>query len=178
VTAPFLSVSGERYHILIQLSGNFSLSVNTSSIELPGNDRCSNAELVDQRRNTTIFGSTAVATYDIFEDACWLTVSRDLWYKVVGNGSGMLASLCNPGTDFDSQLSIYSSLDEDGSCSSLECVITNDDACDGLASQVWWLTEQDKVYLIRVHAYNESSFGNFALQHFNRSPLMSQPEDR
>jgi hypothetical protein len=37
-------------------------------------------------------------------------------------------------------------MEANGSCSDLECVVTNDDAC-GLASQVWWLAEQDTVYL-------------------------------
>jgi hypothetical protein len=77
----------------------------------------------------------------------------------------MLASLCSPETDFDTQLSIYSAIKNDGSCSSLdslECVATNDEACGGSSSQVWWPTEQDVVYLIRVHGF-ANSFGNFSL---------------
>jgi hypothetical protein len=168
-TLRFQSVIGETYRILFQAfaeSGTdiLSLSVNTSSVEAPNNDLCSNAELIDPSSNITIFGSTTDALQDFYEeDACWgVSTGRDVWYKVVGNSAGMLASLCNPETDFDSQLSIYSSSDEDESCSTLECVTTNDDACGGSGSQVWWLTEQDRVYLIRVHGYGDS-FGNFAL---------------
>jgi hypothetical protein len=168
-TLRFQSVIGETYRILFQSfaesgTGILSLSVNTSSVEAPNNDLCSNAELIDPSSNITIFGSTTDALQDIYEeDACWgVSTGRDVWYKVVGNSAGMLASLCNPETDFDSQLSIYSSSDEDESCSTLECVTTNDDACGGSGSQVWWLTEQDRVYLIRVHGYGDS-FGNFAL---------------
>jgi hypothetical protein len=165
-TVQFRSVVGETYRIIFQASpdsgsGKFSLSVNTSSVQGPENDLCSNAELIDPSRNTTIVGSIADAIPDFFEDTCsgQFTSSRDLWYQVVGNGAGILASSCGQETDFDTQLSVYSSTT--GSCSNLECVVTNDDAC-GLASQVWWLSEQDSVYFIRVHGYG-GSFGNFSL---------------
>jgi hypothetical protein len=167
-TVRFQSVIGETYHIVLQAlpeseAGEFSLSVNTTSLETLGNDFCSNAELIDPSLNTTIVGSTSDTIQEPFEDSCsGLSTTRDLWYQVVGNGAGTLASLCNPETDFDTQLSIYSTLDADGSCSDLECVATNDDACLGTSSQVWWLSEQDKVYLIRVHGFGDS-FGNFAL---------------
>jgi hypothetical protein len=138
--------------------------VNTSSVQGPENDLCSNAELIDPSRNTTIVGSIADAIQDVYEDTCLgeISSSRDLWYQVVGNGAGILASLCNPETDFDSQLSIYSSIDADESCSNLECVVTNDEACGGSASQVWWLSEQGRVYFIRVHGIG-GSVGTFAL---------------
>jgi hypothetical protein len=110
--------------------------VNTSSIEAPVNDLCSNAQVVVPGRNATIFGSTAGALYDSYEDACsGLSDSRDRWYKVTGNGARMLASVCNPETNFDSQPSIYSSIEADGSCSNMESVATNDEACGGSASQ-------------------------------------------
>jgi hypothetical protein len=168
MTVRFQSVIGETYFILFQAlpesdTGTFSVSVNTSTVEGPENDLCSDAELVDPTRNVTIFGSTTEAITDFYEDVCWgASTSRDLWYKVVGNGAGMLASLCNPQTDFDSKLSIYSSSNENGSCSTLDCVASSDDACGGSGSQVWWLTEPDKIYLIRVHGFGYS-FGNFAL---------------
>jgi hypothetical protein len=161
----FQSVIGETYRIIFQTSpdsgsGNFTLSLNSSSssVQGPENDLCSNAQLIDPSRNATIVGSTADSIQD--EDNCLgQSTSRDLWYQVVGNGNGILANLCSQETDFDSQLSVYSSTD--GSCSSLEYVVTNDDSC-GLASQVWWLAEEDTVYFIRVHGF-ASSFGNFAL---------------
>jgi hypothetical protein len=167
-TVLFQSDAGETYHILFQAfsesdAGVFSLSVNTSSVKGPENDLCSSAEPIDLSLNTTIFGSTTDAIQDVYEDACsWQSTSRDLWYQVVGNGVGMLASLCSPETDFDTQLSIYSSINDDGSCSALECVATNDEACGGSASQLWWPTVQDKVYFIRVHGFADS-VGNFAL---------------
>jgi hypothetical protein len=159
-TVRFQSVIGETYHILFQASpessaGMFSLSVTTSTT--PENDHCSNAELIDPSDDMPIFGSTADSLQDFLgEVLCWrASTGRDLWYRVVGTGTGMLATLESPETDFDSQLFIYSSSDEDGSCSNLECVA-------GSANQIWWLTEQDRVYSIRVLGYADS-FGNFAL---------------
>jgi hypothetical protein len=165
-TVQFRSVIGEPYRIIFQTSsdsgnGNFTLSVSSSSEQGPENDLCSSAQLIDPSRNTTTVGSTADAIPDFYDgDTCLgQSTSRDLWYQVVGTGDGILASLCSQETDFDTQLSVYSSTD--GSCSSLECVVTNDDSC-GLASQVWWLAEEDTVYFIRVDGF-AGSFGNFAL---------------
>jgi hypothetical protein len=141
----------------------FSISVNTSSAEGPDDDICSNAKLIDPSRNTTIFGSTTDAIVDFYQDSCsGLSTGRDVWYQVVGNGEGMLASLCSPETDFDSQLSVYSSIEADGFRSNLECVVSNDDSCGGSASQVWWLSENDRVYLIQVNGL-AGSCGNFVL---------------
>jgi hypothetical protein len=87
-------------------------------------DLCSKA--IDPSQNTTSVGSIADAIQDFYLDTCLgeISGSRDLWYQVVGNGAGILASLCNPETDFDSQLSIYSSIDADESSSTLECLVT------------------------------------------------------
>jgi hypothetical protein len=169
-TVRFQSVVGESYHILYQAkpelgNGKFSLSVNTISVETLGNDLCYHAEQIEPNPNTIIFGSTTVAIQEFYDDACsGISSSRDLWYQVLGKGVGMLASLCNPETDFMTRLSIYSSLRGDGSCSDLECVATKDVSCavGVAASQVWWLTEQNRVYLIRVHGFEDSA-GNFAL---------------
>ncbi|KAG7369078.1 hypothetical protein IV203_031821 [Nitzschia inconspicua] len=167
----FLSVLGETYFILIQateasLTGVFTLSVNASSAEALGNDLCSGAIPIDPSSNSIILGSTWGAITDSsIEDTCF-TVPHwgDQWYMVTGskNNSIISASLCSPETDFDTQLSIYTSLDDDGSCSNLECVTTNDDGCGSPASRATWRTEEDKVYLIRVHGYGDG-MGNFAL---------------
>ncbi|KAG7369088.1 hypothetical protein IV203_031831 [Nitzschia inconspicua] len=167
----FLSVLGETYFILIQtteasLTGGFTLSVNASSAEALGNDLCSGAIPIDPTSNSTILGSTWGAITDSsIKDTCFTVLHwGDQWYKVTGskNNSIISASLCSPETDFDTQLSIYTSLDDDGSCSNLECVTTNDDGCGSPASRATWRTEEDKVYLIRVHGYADG-MGNFAL---------------
>jgi hypothetical protein len=163
----FQSVIGKIYYIFIQgldatQSGSFVLSVATSSVAALANDFCSVAELIDL--NSTILGSTTEALRDLsVEDTCFTSsAGGDLWYKVVGRESTLIASTCGQATDFDSQISVYTSLQEDGSCSNLECVATNDDECNGIASKVVWFAEQDKVYFIRVHGF-ASSVGNFSL---------------
>jgi hypothetical protein len=168
-TGRFHTGTGKPHLFLFQASseadaGVFSLSVNTSTVTGPENDLCSNAEPIDLTLTMTILGSTKDAIQGLHDDVCTgQSTSRDRWYQVVGNGVGMLASLCSPETDFDTQLSIYSAIKDDGSCSTLECVATNDEACGVFSSQVWWPTEQDVVNLIRVHGF-ANSFGNFSLE--------------
>jgi hypothetical protein len=74
-TVQFQSAIGETHCIIFQASpysgsGKFSLSVNTSSVQGPENDLCSNAELIDPSRNTTIVGSIADAVQEFYEDTC------------------------------------------------------------------------------------------------------------
>jgi hypothetical protein len=169
----FRSVVGEVYYVLIQgtdasQAGNFLLSVTSTANAAVEGDSCNGATLIDlDINNGAVLGSTSEAVQDLtIDDSCFsISSSGDVWYKVLGpeGGSTVVASTCGPETDFDSQLSVFSSLADDGSCSSLECVTTNDNGCAGeTGSRVIWTAEEGKEYFIRVHGFDLST-GNFAL---------------
>ena len=71
------------------------------------------------------------------------TTSAGLWYSVTGTGGQLTASLCNL-AGYDTQLSVWR-----GSCSSLVCVVGNDDTC-GLSSRVTWTSVSGLTYYIFV----------------------------
>jgi hypothetical protein len=109
------------------------------------------------------------------------------WYSIFGNGLNLTASTCNPGTDFDTQLSVFT-----GSCTSLVCVEGNDDIGGGegfpgedfvddggedqltvvpaqaiedqcgTSSIVSWQSEAEQVYYVFIHGYN-GDIGNYVL---------------
>jgi hypothetical protein len=153
--------------------GDFGLTV--SSFDLPPNDLCSGA-LTILPDNVTIFGSTLEATDgtlgcsvnvpDVDDDGNNnnnnnnnnLTLgatpgSPDLWYRVDGTGGRLLASTCGGNTTFDSQLEIFEAVN--GTCTTLSCIVSNDDAC-GTASEVEWFATRGKTYFIRVFGYSLS----------------------
>ena len=168
--------------------GNFGLTV--SPFDPPPNDLCSGA-LTVLPNSGAISGSTLEATSSTGPSVCSslgipdmsnnntnnndnnnnnnnnnnnLTVietpqSPDLWYRVDGTGSQLMASTCGENTTYDSQIEILEALD--GTCTTLACVASNDDACGG-ASQIEWFATSGKSYFIRVFGYSENR-GQFQL---------------
>ncbi|KAL3918215.1 MAG: hypothetical protein SGILL_004343 [Bacillariaceae sp.] len=170
----FRSVAGETYYILMQgtdesQAGSFQLSLTSTTDAAVEGDACNGAIFFDLESDEgPILGSTSEAIQDLtIEDTCFsITAAGDVWYKVIvpEGGVTVVADTCDPVTDFDSQLSVFSPLADDGSCFMLECVTTNDDGCSesGNGSRVIWTAEAGKEYFIRVHGYDVSA-GNFAL---------------
>ena len=167
------TISGEKYYIMVQ--GNDPTNVGTFSISFrndraPLNDLCQDAELIDWQNDPSILllGATTEATEDQSTNDSCFTISSggDVWYKVIGgrNDATLLASTCHPETNFDTQLSVYRAfVAGDESCTNLECVVTNDDACGAnLTSQVSWTANANTTYYVRVHGSGQNN-GNFAL---------------
>jgi hypothetical protein len=162
---------GEPYYILVQSKnaevGAFSLSVK--SVQVPENDVCANAKLMDLESGSTVTGNTYEATQDMsFVDICNTQSSGgDLWYQVIGlrNNSLIVASTCHAETSFDSQLSVYKALSNGVSCSELECVSTYNDTCSGdqIGVQVSWESQEGEIYVIRVHGGVNQGVGTFVL---------------
>ncbi|MHC5024239.1 MAG: hypothetical protein ACYTGG_10070 [Planctomycetota bacterium] len=103
---------------------------------------------------STVFGDTTGAI-DGLAQSCGSAINQPAtgtdWYRVLGDGTTLTASTCNPGTDpdFDTQLSVFC-----GECALLLCVDGNDDDCavgPFLASTVSWCSEVDAQYFIVVH---------------------------
>jgi len=123
-TVTFNSVFGTVYRILVagtvSASGAFSLSV-TCAIAGPPNDDCAGSVLLTCGQ--TVTGSTAGATADaVATCGTTLNTAGGVWYRVVGNGGMITVSTCNPGTDFDTKMGVFS-----GTCGALVCVDGNDD---------------------------------------------------
>jgi hypothetical protein len=125
----------------------------------PENDVCSDVHEPLPTNGTVVLGSTVNAFDDGVVPCSSMSFSPGLWYKVVGTGTGLMASTCGSATDFDTVISVYS-----GSCGDLKCVANNDDSdsCEGYGhSTVDWFAEEGVVYQIRVHGYdnNRGTFG-------------------
>lgn len=82
-----------------------------------------------------------------------------VWWHVVGTGGRMTADTCNAGTVMDTRISVFQS--NGSSCSDLECVASNDDAC-GKQSLVSWDSERGVAYYIGVYGKANAS-GEFDL---------------
>ena len=100
--------------------------------------------------NTT--GSTLLIPYDN-SPSCGQSESfaPGLWYTIVGNGTGIEASLCDRETDFMAHISVYNG----AACDELECLTASENDC-----KVSWLDEEGVKYNIRVHGVG-ASVGNF-----------------
>ncbi len=125
---------------------------------IPYNDVCGNAYALECGDVTT--GTTVNATIDnLVAPACsTLVEAPGVWYTVEGNGDSITVSLCNPGTNYDTRLNIYT-----GSCDSLVCVTGDDDAC-GFAgsSEVTFMSDPCVTYYILVHGFVGAT-GDFEL---------------
>jgi cysteine-rich repeat protein len=140
----------------------------------PANDTCATGGALGVPGTAT--GSTVGAGSDpeaIAVGFCGTSVSNPsagVWYDVVGTGNTITASTCNPGTDYDSKLTVYCM-----DCVELACVGGNDDqlggfdpACDttgiGLnrGSTISWCSQAGNTYRVFVHGFL-ASVGNFEL---------------
>jgi len=129
------------------------LSVDASAVP-PANDICANAILVTV--GSTVAGSTTDATSDVVLTGCQNGQGAPgVWYKVVGTGGFISAHTCNPGTDYDTQISVFS-----GSCAALTCVVADDLSC-GTAAATGWFSTMGTTYFIVVHGSFDT--GNFEL---------------
>jgi len=123
-TVTFNSTFGTTYYIwvtgVIDARGTFSLSV-TCALVAPPNDACANAQAITCGQ--TVSGSTVGATVDAV-GTCGTTLNTagGVWYSIVGNGADITVSTCNPGTNYDTKMGVFS-----GSCGAFVCVGGNDD---------------------------------------------------
>ena len=86
-----------------------------------------------------------------------------VWYKFVGTGHTITASLCHECTEYDSRIRIYTSDD----CVTFTCVTGDDDGCEApypsVASTTTWCSSLDVTYYIVVHGY-QANEGRFVLE--------------
>jgi len=108
-------------------------------------------------------GKTKNATFDDVGDCGTFNdnTAPGVWYTVVGTGTRITASTCDPLTDYDTKISVFCR-----SCEEPICIDGNDDGCtsdaSALQSTVTWCSQYGAEYLILVHGY-ESEVGDFKL---------------
>ncbi|MCK8481120.1 T9SS type A sorting domain-containing protein [Psychroserpens algicola] len=141
VTTYLISVQG-----FSGATGDYSLTVECASANIPDNDDCLSAEAIGC--NDTVTGETSFANDSDGNE------SFDVWYSYTGTvvDDNITASLC--GSGFDTVITVFDA------CDGAE-VATNDDFC-GLQSEVSWLSDGVTTYLIRVEGFNTAT-GDYQL---------------
>jgi hypothetical protein len=133
----------------------------------PPNDSCVGAIPIDPLSGAVVVhGDISDAIGNELENTCFtLDESSGVWYKIDntnGDVFGIIASLCNEDTTFDTRISIFKG---DDCAGTLKCVASVDDSPDegcGLSSKISFLANETTSYWILVHGFG-SSFGNFTL---------------
>jgi hypothetical protein len=166
-------VGGKTYRIKVgafaevDAGGQLILTVRPTPPP-PSNDKCINAITVDPSSGAIITGDTSNAFLDnVRETTCGAVTDvasgSGVWYTFTsgpGNTPSILASTCNEGTTYDTQLSVF----KGNNCDALECFGTADDSNDqcSLTSKLAFPTAELTTYWILVHGFGSSS-GNFTL---------------
>lgn len=123
------------------------------------NDECTGAIITNLGGQYE--GSTTSASSDLEGLSGCLLQEDDgpgVWYLIVGTGVSITASTCNPLTNFDTKINVFSSSDTTSPCedeSALVCEAVNDDASDnscGTQSRVTWFGESGMTYYLLVRA--------------------------
>jgi hypothetical protein len=138
----------------------------------PPNDSCQDAIIVAVPSDTP--GYTISATPDTL--TCEVDhFSNSVWYKVIGTGNTITASLCDAATDYDTKIQVWCN-----NCTSPVCVGGNDDDVNciysSLQSTFSWCSELGAEYLILVGGWDVSS-GNFVLHVYDDGIPCSTPPD-
>ena len=125
----------------------------------PANDQCASAMPIacGQLLSGTTIGADAVGDPT---GSCTESVDGGgVFYSLTGTGQSITVSTCNPGTNYDSKLFVYT-----GTCGSYTCVGGNDDGpnCATTASEVVFASVAGTRYLIFVSGYAGST-GPFGL---------------
>lgn len=173
------SAAGTTYWVLVHGAGrglfpsvgDFGLTV--APFETERNNRCERASLITTAMfGDIIQGSTFASTLDVDVPNCASYVSEapGIWYRVVGTGRLLRASTCDPSTNFDTQITVYTT-GMSSDCQALACISTDDNSC-GVQSSVSWSTFSGMTYYILVHGRLESSVGQFALILEEYEPLV------
>jgi|GEM_PF-1599261 len=130
----------------------------------PDNDNCQTAEALTLPGSAT---ADNTAGNDDDTDFCGTSSpNQGVWYTVVGNGSTIRATTCNPFTDFDTKIQVWCD------CDPVVCVGGNDDTsgappeCDlngsNRKSTVEWCSEAGHTYYILAGGFS-TAVGNLQI---------------
>ena len=157
------STAGTTYYILVHGfgggTGTFDLTL-TCAVG-PPNDECADALPLACGADVTVDISGANGSDNPGTCVTFGSTEPGLWYTVTGTGGNINITTCNPGTDYDTKLSVWS-----GTCGALNCVTGNDDqsgsfdaACDVIGigfnrgSTVDFCTELGTTYYVYLYGF-------------------------
>ena len=92
----------------------------------PANDLCANAEPLSCGDDITVDISLASGTDNPGTCATFGSSEPGVWYTIVGTGGNIHITTCNPGTNYDTKITVW-----EGTCGALTCVTGNDDQSGG-----------------------------------------------
>lgn len=166
-TATFYATNEMDYYILVLSEDGFGGDIELHTQELNSvveNDFCQTAaEIVVDGNDTT--GSLDIATAGGFYPNATCEYSYDgsgLWYKVIGNGEAVRASICSSSSSLSFDLSV--SVFRGSSCESLNCITVGSavDSSDCVDSR--WRSTAGEIYYMLVQGIGDSSeLGKFSL---------------
>jgi hypothetical protein len=156
------AVAGETYYIqvrdfgpavvggqVVANNGDFSITAICNAPTVPSNDLCANA--INVQCGSIVNGTTVGATIDLNSQ------SPGVWYRIVGNGNYIVASLCGPST-YDNAISIVQ-----GSCQNTSVLASDNNSCgNGTSATVTFYAAFGTDYFILVNGAGAAS-GNFQL---------------
>ena len=125
----------------------------------PPNDDCLFAQDVAVP-SQVVDASTVGATFDAAPFCDTDNTAPGVWYRVMGTGNTMRASMCTEfvSLGYDPKISVYC-----GGCDVLTCVAGNDDGfCPGLPqfpSDVSWCSIAGAEYLVLMHGFEDTTGG-------------------
>ncbi len=127
----------------------------------PENDTCVNAIAISSL-STVIHGTNINANADGLGTCGTTTGNAGVWYSLIGNGTQLTLSTCEPNSTYDTKIQVYC-----GGCEGLTCIVGNDDDFDcnfsGLRSEVTFCAQAGAEYLIVVDGFG-GAMGNFSLR--------------
>jgi len=162
----FTATVGQTYLIRLMRVNNANNNNTNGTICLyhavtpPSNDDCSGA--ITMTCSGTYTGSTSFATAGSDPTgSCggFSGITPAVWYKIVGDGTSMTASLA--GSSYDTRLQVYTSSTGAVCGGVLTCVVGNDDFT-GLTSQVSWASVVGTTYYVLVGG-TASATGSYSL---------------
>ena len=145
-------------------SGSVQFGVNTTCAPppAPANDLVCNATTIACGSTTagTTVNATSTGTYEGVSFCGTSQSSSGVWYKFIGTGQDITASLC--ATAWDSKIQIYSG----ATCTALSCIGGVDDfglACASSSASFSWTSTLGTTYWINVSGYSATSAFSLAL---------------
>jgi hypothetical protein len=164
-TVTFDVVGGNCYKIRVGGYGNWegtgTMEVQFQSV---GSACYDGIPILDGETSFSYVGTTVDNTADFSPINCIFEDTIGEWFSIYGwcSGGEVTVSTCNPGTNFDTGLTVYKETIQ-GGCTAVE-VECNDDACgaSGLSSEVTFFMDFGYIYHIRVSGFS-TAVGDYEL---------------